>query len=79
MIKIVKEGLDASNEAYKMLIMPDHPTPISLRTHVSDPVPYMIDDSTAPRNETWHYNEREAQENGIRKEHGWDMMSYLLS
>ena len=78
-IKIVKEGLDASNEAYKMLIMPDHPTPISLRTHVSDPVPYMIYDSTAPRNETWHYNEREAQENGIRKEHGWDMMSYLLS
>lgn len=78
-IKIVKEGLDASGEAYKMLVMPDHPTPISLRTHVADPVPYMIYDSTAPRDEKWHYNEREAQENGIRQEHGWDMMSYLLS
>ncbi len=78
-IKIVKEGLDASGEPYKMLIMPDHPTPICLRTHVSDPVPYMIYDSRVKRNETWHYNEREARESGIQKEHGWDMMAYLLS
>ena len=78
-IKIVKEGLDASGEPYKMLIMPDHPTPICLRTHVSDPVPYMIYDSHVKRNETWHYNERETRESGIQKEHGWDMMAYLLS
>lgn len=78
-IKIVKEGLDASGEDYRMLVMPDHPTPIRLRTHVSDPVPYMLYDSSRKRKETWNYNEREAQAGGIQKGHGWDMMSYLLS
>ena len=78
-IKIVKEGLDASGEDYRMLVMPDHPTPIRLRTHVSDPVPYMLYDSSRKRKETWNYNEREAQAGGIQKGRGWDMMSYLLS
>ncbi|MFA9379771.1 MAG: phosphoglycerate mutase, partial [Acetanaerobacterium sp.] len=27
---------------YKIMILPDHATPLSLRTHVSDPVPYLI-------------------------------------
>ena len=27
---------------YKIMILPDHPTPLSLRTHTNDPVPYMI-------------------------------------
>lgn len=66
-IKIVKEGLDASGEDYRMLVMPDHPTPIRLRTHVSDPVPYMLYDSSRKRKETWNYNEREAQAGGIQK------------
>ena len=78
-IRLVKEGLDASGEDYRMLVMPDHPTPICLRTHVSDPVPYLLYDSTAKQEQNWHYNEREARESGNRKEHGWDMMSYLLS
>ena len=37
--------MDKSGEDYRMLIMPDHPTPISCRTHTSDPVPYMLYDS----------------------------------
>lgn len=31
---------------YRMLVMPDHPTPVALKTHTSDPVPYMVVDST---------------------------------
>lgn len=77
-IRVVKEGLDASQEDYRMLVMPDHPTPIRLRTHVSDPVPYMLYDSSARREMSWNYNEREAKEGGIQKAHGWDMMGYLL-
>ncbi|MEG1755526.1 MAG: cofactor-independent phosphoglycerate mutase [Clostridia bacterium] len=34
--------LEDSGEDYTVLLMPDHPTPLSLRTHVSDPVPYVI-------------------------------------
>src|SRR5699024_1807379 len=45
LIRIVKERMDASGEAYRLLILPDHPTPISCRTHVSTPVPYVLYDS----------------------------------
>ena len=64
-IRVVKEGMDASGEEYRMLVLPDHPTPIALRTHTSDPVPYMLFDSTNHGSRMWHYNEREAAASGI--------------
>lgn len=79
LIRIVKEGLDASGEDYRMLILPDHPTPIQVRTHVAEPVPYLLYDSTAPQEHTWHYNEKEAAGGGVTVAHGWDLMGYLFS
>lgn len=38
----VKEWLDRRDEGYAILLMPDHPTPIRLMTHVSDPVPFVL-------------------------------------
>ncbi|NNE73845.1 MAG: 2,3-bisphosphoglycerate-independent phosphoglycerate mutase [Acidimicrobiales bacterium] len=38
------EGLDAMGD-WRMLVMPDHATPLDLRTHVPDPVPYLLVDS----------------------------------
>ena len=79
LIRLVKEGLDASGEDYRMLILPDHPTPIKVRTHVAEPVPYLLYDSTALGDHTWHYNEEEAAKSGNAVAHGWDMMNYLFS
>lgn len=79
LIRLVKEGLDAAGEDYRMLILPDHPTPIKVRTHVAEPVPYLLYDSTAPQSRIWRYNEKEAAESGNRVEHGWDMMKYLFA
>ena len=79
LIRLIKEGLDASGEAYRMLILPDHPTPVKVRTHVAEPVPYLLYDSTAPQSHTWHYNEKEAAASGNKVEHGWDMMKYLFA
>ena len=79
LIRLVKEGLDASGEDYRMLILPDHPTPIQVRTHVAEPVPYLLYDSTNLQEHTWHYNEQEAAQSGIKVAHGWDMMTYLFS
>lgn len=79
LIRLVKEGLDASGEDYRMLILPDHPTPIKVRTHVAEPVPYLLYDSTALGDHTWHYNEEEAAKSGNTVAHGWDMMKYLFS
>ena len=79
LIRLIKEGLDASGEDYRMLILPDHPTPIKVRTHVAESVPYLLYDSRALQAHDWHYNEKEAAASGITVAHGWDMMSYLLS
>ena len=41
----IRKTLDKMGESYRLMILPDHPTPISIRTHTSDPVPFLIYDS----------------------------------
>lgn len=77
-IRIVKEQMDASGEEYRLLILPDHPTPIRVRTHTSDPVPYLLYDSMHQQDRSWHYNEREARESGNDRGKGHEMMGYFL-
>lgn len=79
LLKPLVERMDASGEDYRLLIMPDHPTPICIRTHSSDPVPFMIYDSRKDLKKQWHYNEREAAESGnIIIEEGYELIDRLL-
>ena len=78
-IRLVREGMDASGEAYRLMVLPDHPTPIRVRTHTSDPVPYLLYDSTAPGDHDWHYNEAEAAGSRNVLEEGWHLMNRLFS
>lgn len=57
----ITEALDKEGTDYRLLVMPDHPTPIRVRTHTSGSVPYLLYDSSAPKSEDWNYNEREAE------------------
>lgn len=77
-IRLVKEGLEKAGADYRMLIMPDHPTPVRLRTHTTSPVPYLIYDSTDIQERTWHYQEDQAAESGNEFAHGWDVMKHLF-
>ncbi len=53
----VLRGASAFNE-YRILLMPDHPTPIEIRTHAPEPVPFVIYDSTNEMNNPdVHYDE----------------------
>jgi len=63
-IKRVIDAFEAKGEDFRMIVLPDHPTPIAIRTHTADPVPYMLYDSTDKKNNTWSYNEKEAEESG---------------
>ena len=74
----IKEGLEQAGEDFRMLVMPDHPTPISIRTHTRDDVPYLLFDSSAPQKNTWKYNEREAAESGHHISKGCEMIDYLI-
>ena len=71
-------ALDEAGTEYRLLVMPDHPTPIRVRTHTADSVPYLLYDSQAPRKESWNYNEREAKLSGNDISKGHAMMDKLL-
>lgn len=77
-IRRVKEALDASKEDYRMLVMPDHPTPIEVRTHTNEPVPYLLYDSTKEQDHDWQYSEKCAENSGIRRMHGHELIDYLF-
>ena len=77
-IRPIAEGLAAAGEDFRMVVLPDHPTPISLRTHTADNVPYLLYDSTAERSESWHYNEREAAQTANFIPEGHKLIEYLL-
>lgn len=77
-IENVVNALDKSGEDYRMLIMPDHPTPISVRTHTSRPVPYMLFDSTKEMHERWNYNEADAAQSKHVILKGCEMIDHLF-
>ena len=78
LIRRVKDAMDASGEPYRILLMPDHPTPIRCRTHTADPVPFVIYDSTRQQRKTAHYSEKEAAATGIYEDEGYKLMERFL-
>ena len=74
---IVRE-LEEKKEAFRLLILPDHPTPVRIRTHTSDPVPYLLYDSTMDLQKEWKYNEKEALASGNLVKEGHTMIDRLF-
>lgn len=77
-IGAVKKGLEDAGVDFRMLVMPDHPTPIWCRTHTSDPVPYMLYDSTKNLGQGLLYTEEEASKSGIEEKEGYRLMEKFL-
>jgi len=72
------EKLEQAGVDFRMLVLPDHPTPIRVRTHTSENVPYMLYDSTAKQNNAWNYNEAEALKSGNLEPVGHQLIEKLL-
>lgn len=72
------EIMEQSGEAYRMLILPDHPTPIRVRTHTSGPIPYLLYDSTKQLGSNETYNEIVGNTSGIVRKDGYQLMEVLL-
>ena len=79
-VKFLKDELEKRGIDYRMMILPDHPTPIKLKTHVSDPVPYIIYDSTneTDDNASLSYTENDAKKTGVYIEKGYTLMNRFL-
>jgi len=78
-IKRLTDALDSKHVDYRMLVLPDHPTPVRVRTHTADNVPYLLFDSTEVKNETWNYNEKEAAASGMLVEAGHTLIDRLFN
>ncbi len=63
---------------YRVLVMPDHPTPLDIRTHTNSPVPFMIYDSTKKYVGVDKFCEKSAEATGNFVEFGPSMMLKLL-
>ena len=74
----VAEALEQSGTGFRMLILPDHPTPVRVRTHTGDPVPYLLYDSTDPAEGQPAYSEKSGRESGIMREEGYRLIDHLL-
>ncbi len=72
------EKLAAAGEDFRLLVLPDHPTPIRIRTHSSNEVPYLLYDSAKHREETWDYNEACAKQSGNYVAQGHTLIDKFL-
>lgn len=70
----VVAALQAANEPFTVLILPDHATPYTLKTHTSDPVPYLLYRSDAPQKGVPTFTEQSAAATGITTDFGWHLL-----
>lgn len=77
-LPIVLECLEKF-EDYKILILPDHPTPLALKTHTNDPVPFLIYQKTVKHDGVDCFSEENARKTGVFIEKGFNMMNYFIS
>ncbi len=76
---VVLKGLEEKGEDFSILLLPDHPTPISLATHTNDPVPFAIFRSNDKKSQNFCFSEGNAQKTGIFVPEGYKLMEKFLA
>ena len=79
LIARVKQAMEAAGEDYRMLILPDHPTPLRIRTHTSNPVPYLLYDSTHEQKKRERFTEESARNADIFEPNGYKLLERFLA
>ena len=74
----IVDGLDKSGEEYRIMVLPDHPTPICVRTHTGEAIPYLIYDSRKSLKGVHTYNEAKANESEWKWPEGYRLIDHLL-
>lgn len=74
----ILDYLKGCGDDYRILLMPDHPTPLDTRTHSAEPVPYLLYDSRKPQSGVAEFTEQSAAATGLFLEHGPSIMNRLL-
>lgn len=79
LIARVKQAMAAAGEDYRMLILPDHPTPLRIRTHTSNPVPYLLYDSTHEQKKRERFTEESARNADNFEPNGYKLLERFLA
>ena len=75
---VLLKGLE-KYEDYRILFLPDHPTPLALRTHTSEPVPFLIYQKKKPKiSGVEGYDEFQAKETGVFFNSGAELMDHFI-
>ena len=74
----VMKAMEEAGEDYRILLLPDHPNLLRLRTHTPDPVPYVFFDSTRQQKKLARYGETEAKATGLFEPQGHKLMERFL-
>ncbi|MBE7010609.1 MAG: cofactor-independent phosphoglycerate mutase [Ruminococcaceae bacterium] len=74
----VIDYLESTNEEYRVLLAPDHPTPLSLMTHVKDPIPFVLYEKGQAEGSGLSYTEKNAEQTGLYIDKGCELMTMLL-
>ena len=77
-LKPVYEYLESTGEDFKIMVLPDHPTPIKIRTHSMDPVPFMIYSSNEEKCGVDTFNESTAQSKQYYIPKGHDLLELMI-
>jgi 2,3-bisphosphoglycerate-independent phosphoglycerate mutase len=81
--KIVGAILRGINDfrRYRVMVLPDHPTPLSLRTHTADPVPFVIysNEGGAKIGQIESFDENSARQSRIFVEKGFELIERFLN
>ena len=79
LIAKVKQAMEEAGEDYRMLVLPDHPTPLRIRTHTSAPVPYLLYDSTHQLRKREHFTEESARAAGNFEPNGYRLLEQFIA
>jgi len=78
-VAVIKKELDEAGEEYRILVLPDHPTPIRIRTHTADPVPFVLYDSTKECRRIARFSEKGASATGLFEPEGYKLIDQLIA
>ncbi|HVK06420.1 MAG TPA: cofactor-independent phosphoglycerate mutase [Armatimonadaceae bacterium] len=73
------EGFKKRGQPFRLMVVPDHATPLALRTHRSGPVPFLLYDSKRERDGKLPYDERALEETRLVVEEGHRLIELLLN
>ncbi|MDE6398896.1 MAG: hypothetical protein K2L51_06210 [Clostridiales bacterium] len=79
MVRRVETRLKNRGEYLKILFLPDHPTPYTLKTHTSAPVPYLMYHAAQPQKGVQTLTEESAKQTGNFVEYGFLLLQKMLA